>query len=108
MKYSQIKNRTNITYDNNRTFLRLIDTLPTQGTGWTCDIITSKGNRINDDGDLMPAEKLELWRRNPVDCIKELFGNPAFRNVMRYAPEHHFADKEGKNRIYDEMWTAVE
>ena len=54
----------------------------------------------------MAAEKLELWRLNPVECIKELFGNPAFKSVMRYAPEHHFADKEAKNCIYDEMWTA--
>jgi Plavaka transposase len=54
----------------------------------------------------MPAESLELWRRNPVDCIKELFGNPAFKNVMRYAPERHYADQEAKIRVYDEMWTA--
>lgn len=54
----------------------------------------------------MAAETLELWRRNPVDCIKELFGNPAFKKVMRYSPERHFADKEAEIRVYDEMWTA--
>lgn len=72
-------------YENNRTFLKKIDSLPTQGAEWKCDIITSKGNQMNDDGDLMPAEKLELWRRDP---------------------ERHFADKEAKNQVYDEMWTA--
>lgn len=84
----------------------MVDALPTQGTKWTCDIITSKGNQLNEDGAMMPAENLELWRRNPVDCIRELFGNPAFKKVMQYAPERHFADQETKIRVYDEMWTA--
>jgi hypothetical protein len=33
----------------------------------------------------MPPEKLELWRRNP---------------------ERVYHDKEGKIRVYDEMWTG--
>ncbi|KAI6009336.1 hypothetical protein BKA83DRAFT_4467974 [Pisolithus microcarpus] len=36
----------------------------------------------------------------------ELIGNPAFRDAMAYVPEHAYADSEGKNRIYNEMWTA--
>ncbi|KAG1897043.1 uncharacterized protein F5891DRAFT_1130084 [Suillus fuscotomentosus] len=35
---------------------------------------------------------LELWRRDPVECIHELIGNPAF--------------KDGKVHIYNEMWTC--
>jgi hypothetical protein len=54
----------------------------------------------------MPPEKLELWRRNPVDCVKELMSNPAFKAVLRYAPERVYRDKEGKIRVYDEMWTG--
>ena len=38
----------------------------------------------------MAEEKLELWRRNPVECIKELFGNPVtqnlFLNILRPSP----------------------
>ena len=41
-----------------------------------------------------------------MKCIKELFGNPAFKTLMCYSPEHHFADRDAKNSIYDEMWTA--
>jgi hypothetical protein len=61
---------------------------------------------LNEDGDPLPAEKLELWRRNPVDCVKELLGNPALKNHMKYAPERVYEDMEGKTRIFDEMWTA--
>jgi Plavaka transposase len=54
----------------------------------------------------MPAEKLELWRRDPVECVKELMGNPALKNYMKYAPERVYEDVEGETRIFDEMWTA--
>jgi hypothetical protein len=41
-----------------------------------------------------------------VECVKELLGNPALRDSMKYAPERHFKDEVGTNQIYDEMWTA--
>jgi hypothetical protein len=80
--------------------------LPTQGAGWTCDVVTSKGNQLNEEGEHLPAEKLELWRRDPVECVRELLGNPALKNYMKYAPERVYEDDEGNSRIYDEMWTA--
>ncbi|KDQ53784.1 hypothetical protein JAAARDRAFT_197225 [Jaapia argillacea MUCL 33604] len=52
------------------------------------------------------VENVELWRRDPVKCIKELMGNPAFRDVISLVPERVFADKEGKNQRIDEMWMA--
>jgi hypothetical protein len=55
----------------------------------------------------MPPEKLELWRRDPIECVRELMGNPMFKDVLKYAPEKAYLDPEGKNgRIYDEMWSA--
>lgn len=52
------------------------------------------------------SEDLELWKRDPVECIKDLIGNPAFRDLMSYVPQQAYTDAEGKNRIFDEMWTA--
>lgn len=54
----------------------------------------------------MPAEKLELWRRDPVECVKELMGNPALKDSIQYAPGKQYTDAEGKNRVYEEMWTG--
>ncbi|EDQ98193.1 uncharacterized protein LACBIDRAFT_309337 [Laccaria bicolor S238N-H82] len=45
-------------------------------------------------------------RRNPVDCVKELMSNLAFKVVLKYAPEHVYCDKEGKIHVYDKMWTG--
>jgi hypothetical protein len=86
--------------------LKKIDALPTQGAAWTWDIITSEGDRRNEDGELMPPEKLELWRRDPIECVRELMGNPMFKDELKYAPEKAYLDPEGRNRIYDEMWSA--
>jgi Plavaka transposase len=86
--------------------LKKIDDLPTQATGWTCDIVTSPGDHLTDDGEPVPPERLELWRRDPVECVKELMGNPLFKDSLQYAPEKHFTDEEGTNRVFDEMWTG--
>lgn len=51
-------------------------------------------------------ENVEVWRRDVVECVEELIGNPAFKDYMSYVAEHVYLDKEGKVRIFDEMWTA--
>ena len=53
----------------------------------TCEIITSTGDQVDEDGEPMPAEKLELWRRDPVECVSELLGNLAFKDHLKYALE---------------------
>ena len=41
-----------------------------------------------------------------MECVEELLGNPALRDVMAYVPECVYANAKGENRIYDEMWTG--
>jgi Plavaka transposase len=84
--------------------MKKINALPT-GPGWECEYVEVLGDRVDGDGKLM-EEKLELWKRNPVDCIKDLLQNPAFKEHMAYAPERVYRDEAGKRRVYDEMWTA--
>jgi hypothetical protein len=54
----------------------------------------------------MPPEEVELWRRDPVECIRELMGNPTFKSLMAYAPERVYDDIQGKVRIFDQTWTG--
>ena len=63
------------------------------------------GDRVGEGGEVM-SEDLELWMRDPVECVKELVGNPAFKESMSFVPERVYAEGNGTNRIYDEMWTA--
>ena len=52
------------------------------------------------------TEEVELWRRDPIECIRELIGDPAFKDSLSYTPEKVYADAEGRERVYDEMWTG--
>ena len=51
-------------------------------------------------------EDLELWFRDPVDCVSELLANPAFINYISYTPKRVYSDNEVKERIFDEAWMA--
>ncbi|KIK32995.1 hypothetical protein CY34DRAFT_27121 [Suillus luteus UH-Slu-Lm8-n1] len=86
------------------TLMKAIDQLPC-GTEWKLKRITVEGNVVSNGGQ-RESEELELWLRDPVDCICELMGNPAFENMVGYAPERVFADDEGRSRQFDEMWTG--
>ncbi|KAF8179782.1 hypothetical protein K438DRAFT_2172963 [Mycena galopus ATCC 62051] len=101
-----INKKAKLSFHNNRAFLNKIDKLPT-GPDWSCEIVTVVGNK-HDETDKMMSEELELWMRDPVECIKELMSNPAFKDHMAYAPEKVYSSPEGeeKSRILDEMWTA--
>ncbi|KIJ59637.1 hypothetical protein HYDPIDRAFT_100300 [Hydnomerulius pinastri MD-312] len=105
LKLPMIQNRAGPSYKNNRAFMKKIDSLPTKGPDFACDLIQVAGDQLGPNGEMMTTE-LELWRRNPVDCINELVGNPTFKDLMAYAPERAYEDAEGTKRIYDEMWTC--
>lgn len=59
------------------------------------------------DGEMIPkTESIELWMRNPVECVKELLEDPRFKDDIRYAPEKMFTDETMRVRAIDEMWTG--
>jgi hypothetical protein len=84
--------------------LKKIDELPI-GPEWKCQIIDVKGDRHDEDGNPM-QEQLELWHRDPIECVEGLIGNPAYQKFISYVPEHVYVDCEGKVRVFDELWTA--
>lgn len=100
----QVNKRHASPWKNDDAFLRKIDQLPT-GPDWECERIEVIGEDNDETGETGACEEvIELWKRNPVDCIQELMGNPLYQDCMRYRPERQFEDEERTNRIYDEMW----
>ena len=76
------------------------------GPEWIiCDIVTITGNLVDKTG-VHREENVELWRWDPVECVSELMGNPAFKDYMSYILEHVYLDKGGEVWIFDEVWTA--
>jgi hypothetical protein len=100
----QTRSRYQPSYQTNYTLLKKIDQLPT-GPEWMCKIIRVTGELLGRDNKPI-VEEHELWIRDPVECLRNLIGNPSFREHMAYAPEKVYTDKEGRNRQYDEMWTG--
>ncbi|KAF8193195.1 hypothetical protein K438DRAFT_1589717 [Mycena galopus ATCC 62051] len=96
---------THTAYSTKDQLLEAIDDLP-GGVGWKLERVVLKGD-VQDDSGNEVVETLELWYRDPVDCIRELMGNPVFRDVMQYAPQRVFEDQEGKSEVINEMWTAA-
>ncbi|KAK7438195.1 hypothetical protein VKT23_018125 [Stygiomarasmius scandens] len=91
-------------YHNSRSFLQFIDNLE-RGPAFHCTPIRVEGDLMDSTGKPQ-TEILELWHRDPVDVVKELMGNPAFREHQRYAPVRHFRNRDFTNREYSEMWTC--
>ena len=81
-----------------------VDELP-RGIDWHCKEICQQGDIIGLDGKPL-EETLEVWFRDPVDCIRELIGNPTFRDHLIYAPQKLYTDNSHTTRRIDEMWTA--
>ncbi|KAG1785770.1 uncharacterized protein HD556DRAFT_1434999 [Suillus plorans] len=94
----------NTSFTSKYTLMKAVDQLP-RGTEWMLKKITVKGNIVSNSGQ-RESEELELWLRDPVDCIRELMGNSEFKNMVSYTPERVFADEEGKTCMFDEMWTG--
>ncbi|KAJ6563196.1 hypothetical protein B0H10DRAFT_1753844, partial [Mycena sp. CBHHK59/15] len=101
LKLPIIADRVQPSFDNKRTFLDSIDSLPI-GAKWDIRHIPLTGDLVDDDGALR-TETAELWFRDPVECVKELIGNPAFKAVMDYAPRRLFVDAEGTEEEINEM-----
>ncbi|KIP01994.1 hypothetical protein PHLGIDRAFT_79771 [Phlebiopsis gigantea 11061_1 CR5-6] len=85
-------------------FNQSVSTLP-HLSDYLLEEINVVGDTVGEDGQVM-GESLELWYRDPVECIRELIGNASFRDSMGYAPEKVFLDKDGTERAYNEMWSA--
>jgi len=84
--------------------MKAIDHLP-RSTEWSLRMVDVEGDIMGADGKLL-MEEVELWLRNPLDCICELMANPNFADAILYEPQRVFDDEAGRERRFDEMWTG--
>ncbi|KAF7334176.1 hypothetical protein MVEN_02323800 [Mycena venus] len=89
-------------YKGKNEFFDKVDAL-LGGVKWQCKEIDVKGDVPDLDKDptgaTMRGATVELWWRDPVECVRELIGNPMFRNAKRFAPEQLFVDETGEKRL---------
>ncbi|KAG9084267.1 hypothetical protein FS749_005361 [Ceratobasidium sp. UAMH 11750] len=96
LKSSFFKGKTR-DWTNDRKMLIDVDKLP-HGPAWEAQVLTVGEGRYE--------REHVLYKRAVVDVIRELITNPAFKHVMRYAPERHWTNGAQQSRVYGEMWTG--
>ncbi|KAF8881119.1 hypothetical protein BD779DRAFT_1675607 [Infundibulicybe gibba] len=104
LKLPIIQQRVAPAFSSKDKLLQTIDSLP-GGVDWKLESVKLTGDLVDEDGVAM-TEDLEIWYRDPVECVRELMGNPMFAEVMKYAPEKIYEDKSHTSQVVDEMWTA--
>ncbi|KAF8577142.1 hypothetical protein K439DRAFT_1649158 [Ramaria rubella] len=105
LKLPIMHNHTQMSYKYKQGLLEKIDALPSPGPDFECSMVTVKGDLQDAKGNLI-IEELEVFYRNPVECVCELLGNSAFCEALHYAPEKVFKDETCAECIYNEMWTT--
>ncbi|KAG8916248.1 hypothetical protein FRC01_003278 [Tulasnella sp. 417] len=106
-KYLKLKitrQRTHVSFKDKQQFFKKVDALPC-GPKWERIIMTVKGDQLGPDGRVL-TESLEIWARDPVECVKEILGNPSFKDEVSYSPRKEYLDPEMRQRVYTEMATA--
>lgn len=57
---------------------------------------------------LLGGERLEMYTRDPIEVLKELYGRPDFARHLVFAPEKHFiVEGDEEERAYSDMHTGT-
>ncbi|KAG5634137.1 hypothetical protein H0H81_003197, partial [Sphagnurus paluster] len=104
LKLKAIENGVNPAFHNARSLLQRIDALPRE-PDWKCTALRVTGDQKDTSGN-PHTDELELWHRDPVECIRELMGNELIGKDNAYAPCQIYCDENRTNCEYGQMNTA--
>jgi Plavaka transposase len=82
----QMTNWGHSSFKDKRTLLNKVDSLPLAGPEFKCEAVTVQGDLKNINDEYI-TEELDLFYRDPVECVQALLSNPSFHQVLHYAPE---------------------
>ncbi|KAL0568476.1 hypothetical protein V5O48_013508 [Marasmius crinis-equi] len=99
-----IRNKLKLSCHNKQAYLKYVDALP-KGPGWSWTGLSVKGNLKDANGEPL-KEILDVWHRDPVEVVRDLLGNPAFKEFMHYVPQRVYRDENATNREYSESCTC--
>lgn len=102
---NQIQGRVELSFKNKYQLLQWIDNLPMLGPEFEIEIIWFQGDLKNNNDEPI-VEELELFYRDPIECIRALLGNLAFSSSLHFGPERVYVDSSKTKQVYNEMWTG--
>ncbi|THU98815.1 hypothetical protein K435DRAFT_795398 [Dendrothele bispora CBS 962.96] len=97
------------------------DLLSIQGVAEALDLSYRNTNELNNiiDQDLpsrrptfsrqevvIGGKAFDFYNRNPLDCIRALYGNPDHAQYLCFSPERHYADPDKTMRLYHDFNTG--
>ncbi|KAH9481130.1 hypothetical protein JR316_0005650 [Psilocybe cubensis] len=100
----QMRSRMRPAFKNTRALHKRVDLLP-ESSPWFFKPLKVTGN-LKDHHNKYLEEDLELWYRNPVDCIAELLQNPALDGRLGFEPRRVYRYPNSMDREYNEMWSC--
>ncbi|KAG1722754.1 hypothetical protein EDB19DRAFT_1898159 [Suillus lakei] len=56
---------------------------------------------------IVVGEPFDIYYRDVMECIKELYGDPDFADYLVFAPERHYTDDDKTVRLYSNMHTGT-
>ena len=92
LTHYKIIDKLRLSYSNSSELNKIVDTLPSSPS-FDCNEL------------MIAGEPLQFHCRDLVQCIKYLFGNPAYAECLVFALERHYADHERKCQVYNELHT---
>ncbi|KII87233.1 hypothetical protein PLICRDRAFT_30651 [Plicaturopsis crispa FD-325 SS-3] len=89
-----IRKKLDLSYKNSRELNKIIDEkLPTRPRFERHEVVV--------DG-----EPFEMYCRDVIACVRDLYGDPEFAPYLVFVPERHYADKDKTIRMYHDMYTG--
>ncbi|KIO23145.1 hypothetical protein M407DRAFT_215387 [Tulasnella calospora MUT 4182] len=104
LRLKKISHEVRPSFSNKYEFFKKIDVLP-KGPRFWCETVTITGDILDAQGQRM-CEEVDLWLRDPVECVRELMGNVSLRASMVYRPARVYAGEDRETRVFEEMWSA--
>ncbi|KAI0038549.1 hypothetical protein FA95DRAFT_1585466 [Auriscalpium vulgare] len=95
LKINGVQERLGLSYNNSRSLNQLIDEIATPAAWQSTQL-------------QLGTDSYELLYRDPLECIRALYSNPAFVDNMSYAPKKEYSGPECRKeqRLFNEMCTG--
>ncbi|KAJ3710089.1 hypothetical protein C8R42DRAFT_550773, partial [Lentinula raphanica] len=93
-----IKQKLSITFNNARSMLEKVDSIPERCGRWFTKQLSFKDR---------PGETFTIHHRDPIEAIKAILGDPSLASELVYKPGKLFRSSNiaEEERIFSEMWT---
>ncbi|KAI0043845.1 hypothetical protein FA95DRAFT_1497959 [Auriscalpium vulgare] len=94
LQIDEVREKLGLSFKTTNDINKIVDTQLPPSADFKCDEIKVDG------------ETYEVYSRDVMQCVRELYGNPEFLASMKFAPEQHYADDEHEVPVYSEMHTG--